>query len=127
MRGRNLETRVSKLEVITRRDDEVLMIWRRHDEDGSSAIEAARSIASPGDRIAMGVWYGDDALPEPRWLASLPDDLTEAEQGHLRKHLVEVAGERSRSRPLEKPDPCEMTDAELWFYILRVDMRPSLQ
>ena len=66
MTVRSLESRVGKLEVLRRRPDEMLVIWRRPGGDITEALRGA-SFAK-GDKVICVEWFGDDSpLPEPRW------------------------------------------------------------
>ena len=65
MIARSLEARIVKLEVSRGRPDELLLVWRRPNGDVRTAV--SKASFAPGDRVICLEWFGDSALPPPRW------------------------------------------------------------
>ena len=65
MMGHNLESRIVKLETRTTRPDEMLVVWRRPDQDIAQALKAA--TYANGDKVICAEWFEDSPPPTPRW------------------------------------------------------------
>jgi hypothetical protein len=81
MLGRNISNRVEKLEALHRRDDEMLMLWRRPGADVDETVAAARKMGlfQPGDLVLSTEWLGPEDLPKPTWHRDFPRKLRPAE------------------------------------------------
>ena len=128
MTVRSLETRVLKLEVLRRRPDEMLVIWRRPGGDIAEALRGA-SFAK-GDKVICLEWLGDDPLPEPRWHSRFLK-FSDVENGYVERaidRLIESHGEGTRQREpgaAELPHfpadrMCELSDNDLMCAIFGV-------
>ena len=129
MTVRSLESRVGKLEVLQRRPDEMLVIWRRPDGDITEALRSA-SFAK-GDKVICAEWLEDDSpLPEPRWYRDqLNRAMPPAEYEQLELTIDRIA-QRSKAVRAEAgyaPFPTfneermkQMSDAELTHALLGV-------
>ena len=58
-------SRVAKLEASINHREEILVVWRRPQEEISTAI--ARAEFAPGDRVVCFEWFGSGAPPQPQW------------------------------------------------------------
>ncbi len=129
MTARSLEMRVGKLEVLRRRPDEMLVIWRR---PGGDITEALRGVSfAKGDRVISIEWFGDDPLPEPRWHSKF-SKFSDVEDGYVWQaidRLIESHGEGDHQRDpgfVELPHfpavrMCELTDNDLMYAIFGVE------
>jgi hypothetical protein len=65
----NLIKRIEKLEVLYRRDGEVLLLWIQPGEDVPAAASAANKagLFDSGDMV-MCAECGEDPIPKPKWL-----------------------------------------------------------
>jgi hypothetical protein len=74
-------TRIEKLETRRRGDNEMLMLWRKpgQESEATALMAKAAGLFGPGDLVVCAEWYGDDALPAPRWIRCFKTDLSEIE------------------------------------------------
>ena len=74
-------TRIEKLETRRRMDDDMLLIWRKpgQESEATALMAKAAGLFGPGDLVVCAEWFGDDALPAPRWIRHFETDLTEIE------------------------------------------------
>ena len=129
MTVRSLESRVGKLEVLRRRPDEMLVIWRRPDGDVAEALRGT-SFAK-GDKVICAEWFEDGSpLPEPRWYRDqLNRAMPPAEHEQLERTIDRMA-ERAKAKRDEagyasfptfnKERMKQMSDAELTHALLGV-------
>ncbi|WP_426612235.1 hypothetical protein [Bradyrhizobium sp. McL0616] len=65
MIGRNLASRIVKLETRRARPDELLVVWRRPDGDVGEALRGV--TFAKGDKVICAEWFEDGSpMPEPR-------------------------------------------------------------
>ena len=129
MTVRSLEARVGKLEVLRRRPDELLVVWRRSGGDITEALRGA-SFAK-GDRVICIEWFGDGPLPEPRWHSKF-SKFSDVEDGYV-EWVIDRLIENSREGNHRQRDPrfvelphfpanrmCELSDNDLMYAIFGV-------
>ena len=120
---RNLESRIVKLELRTRHEGEMLLIWCAEEEEPEIAIQRARPLFTADDRVAIAQWYGDD-VPAPRWHKDFPKGLSELERTCLDRffdHLCKANNLRDVDVRKKSPLDHQLKDSELWYEILRID------
>jgi hypothetical protein len=85
-------TRIEKLESRRRDNDEMLMLWRKPDQDINAAVlpDKSAGLFVPGDLVVCAEWYGDDALPAPRWIRRFKTDLTEIENDYCDRTIEKL-------------------------------------
>lgn len=128
MRGRNLESRIVKLEIKTTRPDEMLLVWRRPDGDVADVLNGA--TFAHGDKVICAEWFENSPLPAPRWYRDqLRSDMPAVEYEQLNRTIDRVVGQQETTRVKAgfAPFPSfsearmkEMTDGELIRALLKV-------
>lgn len=127
MMGRNLESRIVKLETRTTRPDEMLVVWRRPDQDVAQALKAA--TYANGDKVICAEWFEDSSPPTPRWYRNrLSSEMAAAEYQQIERSIDHIAeGSETKWQVGFAPFPSltearmrEMTDGELIHAILGV-------
>ena len=88
MTARNVVARIIKLEASQRRQNGLLLVWRKPDADLREAMSGANY--SPGDKVICVEWFGNKPMPSPKWHFDRQrfDDQT---SDHLRDTLEAVA------------------------------------
>lgn len=110
MIGRNLSSRIIKLEARRQRPNEILLVWRRPDADVKAAASATKF--APGDRVICLEWFGDDALPAPKWHRErLSSELGAVENQYLTRSLERVGDDRPRDPGFAELPPVSATRA----------------
>lgn len=95
MSSLNVAARLIKLEARRQRPNEILLVWRRPDTDVKAAASAAKF--APGDRVICLEWFGDGALPAPKWHRErLSSELGAVENQYLTRSLERVGDDRPR-------------------------------
>lgn len=98
MMGRNLESRLVKLETRTARPNELLVIWRKPGMDLHSAIAGQRFTS--GDKVICPEWIGTGEPPAPKWHHDrLSASMTDQEYDCVMRSIQRIAkiGEDERS------------------------------
>jgi hypothetical protein len=127
MSARNLEARVVKLETRTRRGDEMLLTWSKPNEEPQAAIDRARPLVAPGDRVMLAQWCCEDDPPSSRWHQNFPRQWDERSRGYLHRLLHE-----HREKPETRQEPewmtskaayamTELSDTDLWYELLKIE------
>lgn len=122
MTGRNMESRILKLESRGQRVDQFLAVWRKPDGDTAAVLADARF--SHGDRVICIEWFGDDPIPAPKWHRNIRPDFSETEQQSVFRS-IERLYESGALKPLHKNDQqylTKFTDGELLHMALGVDL-----
>jgi hypothetical protein len=126
MTGKNVASRIIKLEARRQRPNEILLIWRRPDADVKAATNGAKFAS--GDRVICAEWFGDDPLPAPRWYRErLSSELGAIENEYLTRSLDRVLeGGRPRDLgcldlpPISEQRARELTENDLLHMIFGV-------
>jgi hypothetical protein len=126
MTGKNVASRIIKLEARRQRPNEILLIWRRPDADVKAAIGGAKF--APGDRVICAEWFGDDPLPAPRWYRErLSSELGAVENEYLSRSLDRVVEDACLRDPGYAETPMvsahrmrELTDNDLLHMVFGV-------
>jgi hypothetical protein len=119
--GRNLESRIIKLETRTRHDDEMLLIWRRPKESAQSAVDKARHLFGPNDRVVMAQWYDDNEPPAPAWQRNFPWNVSEQERKALHRFLDGLKSRSAADAFQHAYYLREWCDADLWYEMLKIE------
>ncbi len=93
MNHRTVTARIVKLEARRQRPNEILLVWRRPDQDVKEAISTAEF--SPGNRVICAEWFSDAPLPEPKWYR---DRLTSA---------LDAIGNENLQRSIDRIAACD--------------------
>jgi hypothetical protein len=103
MTGKNVASRIIKLEARRQRPNEILLIWRRPDADVKAAASGAKF--APGDRVICAEWFGDEPLPAPKWYRErLSSELGAVEYEYVTRSLNRVIeGGRPRDPGFAEP------------------------
>jgi hypothetical protein len=120
MTARNLRTRIEKLEATGRHTDETLL-WRRPDEEVSSAL--SKASYAPGDRVMCMEWYRDGPIPEPNWYRDVCNEWSDEENRSLDIVLRKYVGKKAET---EEVEPCRSSaeldrysDSELLYFLCK--------
>jgi hypothetical protein len=125
MIARNVQSRLSKLESLSARPDEMLVVWRQSGDDPCKAITLAQFAS--GDRVISPEWFGADKPPLPKWHRDrLSSSTTKIEYDYLSRTIERVVEAGGRSDDGQIPRSSfsksvkEMTDNELIYAVLGV-------
>jgi len=94
---RSLVSRVGKLEVLRRRPDEMMVLWRLPSESVEEVVGRARFNA--GDRVICVEWLKDQEPPQPAW-------HSDREMSRLRRPVCEAIEAASEKRYMELGAAC---------------------
>jgi hypothetical protein len=122
---RGLATRIQKLEIRRRHDDQMLLIWRMPGENIATVADAAQNagLFVPGEKIISMEWLGEDPLPAPRWVQVTPNgwlSFTEREKEYCDCAVIKMAPKSHQPRDRD-PSLLDWTNADLLYFIFRVD------
>src|SRR4051794_17613865 len=91
MIARNVESRITKLEVSRARPDEMLVVWRKPDGDVAKALKDA--TFAKGDKVICAEWFDNSPPPAPRWYGDrLGRAMPPAEYEQINRTIDRVAG-----------------------------------
>jgi hypothetical protein len=120
MSVRSLATRLTKLEEVRRRPDELLLVWRKPDSD--AAAGGANAEYAPGDKVISAEWFGEGPIPAPNWYAGrLSTNLDRVEYEYITRSLTRLVAASPECDPRSNFHLAELSDNELLYMALGVE------
>jgi hypothetical protein len=119
---RNIVSRVAKLEASINHREEILVVWRRPQEEISRAI--ARAEFAPGDRVVCFEWLGRGQPPQPQWRGDLRNWSKEENDSIdiMLKRIIDAKPSREQDAGTERTahdhDELYSYSDEEMFYVL---------
>jgi hypothetical protein len=118
----NIQSRVVKLERGRRPDDEMLLIWRKPNDNCEEAVNAAKEMAlfGPGDKVVCAEWLGKGEPAPPRWCREFPKSLSGDELGYCHAALGKLADDTKPPTAGAYYGLQQIPDSKLWHMVLGV-------